>query len=81
MTLLEITTLLVIQTSGDVVSESIHNGTSLERERERERERQMKECVDGVRRVWGRMKVTTSTSLYSVITKLSNIENNPSCLM
>ena len=79
MTLLEITTLLVIQTSGDVVSESIHNGASLERERERER--QMKECVDGVRRVWGRMKVTTSTSLYSVITKLSNIENNPSCLM
>ena len=36
---------------------------------------QMKECVDGVRRVWGRMKVITSTSLYSVITKPSNIEN------
>ena len=35
----------------------------------------MKECVDGVRRVWGRMKVITSTSLYSVITKPSNIEN------
>ena len=36
---------------------------------------QMKECVDGVRIVWGRMKVTTFTSLYSVITKPSNIEN------
>ena len=36
---------------------------------------QTKECVDGVRRVWGTMKVTISTSLYSVITKPSNIEN------
>ena len=74
MTLLEIIT----QTSGDVVGDGIHNGASLESVRGNN---QTKECVDRVRRVWGRMKVTTSTSLYSVITKLSNIENNPSCLM
>ena len=36
---------------------------------------QMKECVDGVRRVWGTIKVTISTSLYSVNTKPSNIES------
>ena len=36
--------------------------------------RQGKVRVDGVRRVWGTMQVTTSTSLHSTLMKLSNVE-------
>ena len=56
--------------SGGIVGEDIRTSSDCKEEKPLNKVR-----VDGARRVWGTMQVTTSSSLHSVITKLSTVKN------